>query len=186
MTDSEKSKLYPVLPTAPHDGSFERYNRVKSIYNELKIMRDKRNTTYKKYRRVSSGLYNTIFITSALGVAETAAAITTSLTGVGLPIGAILGGLAGLSALTTTALTAIAKRCDKKKLKHAKLHAILDTGVTVLDKKISNVLNDNIIDDKEFNEIVDEYEKIKQKLSVLDIEKVKAEVIKDFKSKLQL
>ena len=48
------SQLYPQIPNAPPEGGFERYNRVRDIRNELRVLREQRNVSYKKYWSIFS------------------------------------------------------------------------------------------------------------------------------------
>lgn len=178
-------KMYPTLPTAPHEGSLERYNRVKDIYNELQTMKTKRHNSYKKYGKATSILQNTTITLSSIAAAEATAGIVTSLTVIGIPIGLILGGVAGITGLTAAILTPIAKHCEKKKLKHAKLHTVLSTSLTVLDKKISKHLNDNVVDDQEFQDFLGEYEKVKEMIYANDINKLKDDVKKEITNSIK-
>lgn len=178
---SDTKKIYPTLtPTAPADFSLERYNRVKDIKNELSIMKDNRNSYYKKYSKATSALQKTTIALSSIAAIEGTAGIVTSLTVVGLPVGIVLTGIGGFTGLVAAVLTPITKHCQEKKLKHAKLHSILSTGLSVLDKKLSQALNNNIIDEKEFDDLIDEYDKIKLMLNSIDVEKIKAEAKKEF------
>ena len=177
--------MYPRLPTAPVEGGFERYNRVQEVYNELKIMKQNRYKYFKRYSKITSGLQTTSITLGALAAVEATAGIITSLTVVGLPIGLILAGLGGASGLLASILMPIAKNCEKKKLKHLKMYSILDTGVSMLDKKISTALNDNIIEDQEFYEIIEQYDKIKELLYVFNIEKLKSEVKNELLTKIK-
>lgn len=178
-------KIYPTLPSAPqHEGSLERYNRVKDIYNDLQTMKTQRNNSYKKYGKATSILQNTTIALSSIAAVEATASIATSITVIGIPIGLILGGIAGITGLTAAILTPIAKHCAKKKLKHAKLHTVLSTSLTVLDKKISRHLNDNVLDDQEYQDFLDEYEKVKDMIYANDLDKLKEAVKKDITKKL--
>jgi hypothetical protein len=177
-------KIYPKLPSAPPDGGFERYNRVRDIRNELQVLRDNRNRIYKKYGKALSALHNTTTALSSLAVVESTAGIATSLTVVGLPVGVVLTSLGAASGLMAAVLTPIAKHCGRKKVKHAKKHAILCTGISVLDKKISHVLDDNFINDAEFENIIDEYNNVMRQLEAFNIDKVKADAKAEAKEEL--
>lgn len=179
MTD-----IYPKLPSAPPDVGFERYNRVRDIRNELQTLRYNRNRYYKKYSKAVSGLHNTASVLSGLAVIQSTAGLATSLTVVGLPIGVVLTSFGVGSGLIAAVMTPIAKHCTKKKIKHAKKHAILSTGISMLDKRISHVLDDNFIDKKEFDDIVNEYNAILRQLETFDVEKVKEEAKAEAKEEL--
>ena len=69
-------------------------------------------------------------------------------------------------------------------MKHAKMYYILDTGLTVLNKRISTILNDHIITDNEYHDILEQYENIKQKLYQFDTSQLKEDVKKEILSKV--
>ena len=176
--------IYPNIATAPPDISFERYNKIKDIYNDLKLMKEKRKTIYKKYSKASSGLNTSIMVLSSFATAEATAGIITSLTVIGLPIGIILTGISGVTGLSALILTPISKYINKKKLKHGKLYSVLDTAMILLSKRISTALDDSIIEDKEFNEIIDEYANIKKKMYEFDYDKIKDEAKQEIKKNI--
>lgn len=180
-------KLYPELPTAPEEETsslFTKYNRVKNIYNEMKVMKEERHKCYKKYSKATSVLQNIIISLTSLSVIESGVGIATSLTIVGLPVGIVLTSLGIASGGCAAILTPISKHTQKKKLKHMRKEAILDTGLILLDKKIFKALNDRTISDEEFSAIVTEYEKIRNSLSTNNIGKIKAELRADLKKEL--
>lgn len=91
---------------------------------------------------MTSGILTSSIAWGGLATAEATAGVVTSLTVIGLPVGIISAGLGGVSGLIAGIL---ANHCEKKKLKHVKMYSIPDTGVPMLDKEISTVLNDNVI-----------------------------------------
>ena len=150
------------------DVNIERYNRAKSIREELRVMRDKRDGYYKKYSKASSRLHYTTMVISSMAVMQTTAGIATSATVVGIPVGIVVTSLGATMGLVATVLTPISKRCLRKKVKHAKKLAILSAGLSSLDEKISSVLDDNSIDESEFNSVVEEYKLILTRLKSVD------------------
>lgn len=180
-------KLYPVLPSAPNGDNQDaliRYNRVKQIYEELRLMKQNRKTTYTKYSKAASYLHNASITFGALAVAESGAGIATTLTIIGTPVGLVLTGLGALSGLTAAVLSPIIKQCERKKIKHAKIYSILNTGLTVLDKKISKILDDQEITDDEFNHVIDEYKNIKSMLYEFNVKKLEHDIKKEIGNKL--
>jgi hypothetical protein len=177
-------KLYPKIPSAPPDDGLERSNRVQAIRNELQVFKNDRWKYYKRYSKATAALQNLTIALGSFATAASTAGIATSLTVVGIPVGVVLTGLGAAAGLTAVIFTPIAKHCGKKKNKHSKKHSILSTGITMLDKKISRALDDSFIDDKEFDAIVDEYNRVLQLLENFNLEKVKTEVREEFANEL--
>jgi predicted component of type VI protein secretion system len=61
---------------------------------------------------------------------------------------------------------------------------IVETGLTTLDSKLSKILDDTIIDDSEFQQILSEYKKIKDLLYQTNIDLYKKDIQKDIAKKL--
>ena len=185
-------KLYPTLPSAPPESDGDQINsnlmrrdRINQIYNELKQYRDQRYKTYKKYSKAASILSNSTVVLNSLAVIESTAGVATSLTLVGTPVGIVLTGLGALAGLTAAILTPITKHCDKKKSKHSKMYYILDTGISVLSKKVSAAVDNHEITQSEFKYLLEEYEKIKQKLYEFNIDKLREDLKKEIVSRVK-
>ena len=163
--------------------SVERRERVRDIRAELRILKEDRHRLYKKYSKASTALQNVSVALGSLAAAQSTAGIVTSFTVVGLPVGVVLTSLGVASGVVAAVLTPITKHCVKKKMKHARKHSALVSGSCILDKKISKALDDNVLSDEEFREIVNEYERISKEDSF--IEKVKEQVREEIVRGLQ-
>ena len=184
-----EEKLYPTLATAPPyssttPGHYERYQRIAIIQAELNQLLEKRHIIYKKYSKASSFFNAATTTLASLATIETTAGIITSATVIGLPIGIILSGLGAGSGGLALLFIPLRKYCEKKKSKHLKKHAIINTGVNMIYLKVSKALNDDSISDEEFNNIIYEYEAIRKLLFDINIEELKKEIKKELTSKL--
>lgn len=188
-------ELYPKLPSAPdnphfsNDGTLNtilmRRRRINEIYKELNLLKEKRYNTYKKYSKAYSGLNNTAIALGTLATIESIAGITTSLTVIGLPVGIVLTSIGAFSGATSALLATMAKHYEKKRFKHMKIYNTIDTRITVLDKAISRIIDDNIITNEEYNSVLDGYTNIKNILiDKVDVNKLREELKKELKSKL--
>lgn len=151
-------------PPTPPDGGVQRYKRVKDMRTDISSLIVKRKEYCRKYGKAVSNLENVSTVFSSLAVIQSTTGVVTTFTVVGMPIGTVLTVLGAVSGLISLTLTPITKQYNKKKLKHDEKHTILRVGMSEIDRKLSRHLVDNFIDEDEFDEIVDEYNKIRQKL----------------------
>ena len=142
------------------DANQMRYNKIKEMRDNLTKLQVERKSIYKKYGKAASVLQNAAIGMAAVAAVQTTAGIATSFTVVGLPIGIILTGLGAATGLSSAILTPICKYLTKKKTKHARKCGVYNTGIATLDRKFSKALNDNMIGDEEFKQIVDDYNTI--------------------------
>jgi len=177
-------KLYPNLSRI--DGSAERYEASKEMRNDLEKRALERKTVYKKYSKASSVVQNTMISLASLAAAESVAGITTSLTVIGLPVGIVLTSLGVATGIISAILSPIAKHLTGKKVKHARKHTALNTGVTTLNTRMSRNYNDGIISEEEFKIFVDEYNAILDSLNSVRVDKdaIKKQVTKEIMNKL--
>lgn len=177
--------MYPNLSRI--DGSVERYTASKEMRDNLEKRALERKTVYKKYSKASSVLQNAMISLAAVATAESVAGITTSLTVIGLPVGIILTGLGVATGVFSAILSPIVKHLNGKKVKHARKRAVLTTGVTALNTRMSRNYNDGIISEEEFMIFTDEYNAILNDLNSVKVDKeaIKKEVAAEIMSKFK-
>ena len=120
----------------------------------------------KKYKRYYNILSNISVSTGALSFIISSSAISVSLTGVGIAIGASVG-VAGLICGIASVITASsAKKVSKKVIKHEKTLAICESKNSIKDR-ISKAMRDNKISDEEFSSILSEVDKYNELKSAI-------------------
>ena len=96
---------------------------ITSCYDELKRKKDKYYEIGQKYTKTLDHLIRINTISNSFSLTSGISGITTSLTGVGLPIGITLGSIAALCTISSSITTLIIKRYKKKLVKN---NTILD------------------------------------------------------------
>ena len=178
-------KIYPNLSRI--DGSAQRYAVSKEMRDSLEKRATERKKVYKRYSKACSILQNSMISLAALAAAESVAGITTSLILIGLPVGVILTGLGVATGVVSAILSPIVKHLNAKKVKHARKHATLTTGVTTLNTRMSRNYNDGIISEEEFRIFTEEYNAIMDDLNgqKVDKEAIKKEVAAELMNKFK-
>ena len=146
-------KVYPKLPAAPEDSSEQdKFNAsvVNSELEELIKLKDKFNTKYEKYIKVIERLMLLNAISSSLTIGSSISLIATAATIVGISVSADLGRVALAGSISAGLTTALVKKYPKKPNKVMKLYDIAISAIAVLETSISQSLNDEKIDLKEF------------------------------------
>ena len=146
-------KVYPKLPAAPEDSSEQdKFNAsvVNSELEELIKLKDKFNTKYEKYIKVIERLMLLNASSSSLTIGSSISLIATAATIVGISVSADLGRVALAGSISAGLTTALVKKYPKKPNKVMKLYDIAISAIAVLETSISQSLNDEKIDLKEF------------------------------------
>ena len=87
------------------------------------------------------------------------AGLATSLTGIGIPIGASLAGVASLFGISSTCLTVASTKLEAKVLKHENIFALVTEKGDTVSELVSKSLVDNSVSDAKFKIILRELEK---------------------------
>ena len=152
-----KSKIYPVLPTAPSDeGHNYRLQKINEIHKEIENEKKKRIHLSKKYHRafrIISFVDTTLQASRvALGVVgigflSTIAAAPVAIACEGVAIGAgflsIVGGQ-------------VNKKLALKAEKHEKVKVLADSKLYTISSHISKALIDSVVSDSEYELILSE------------------------------
>ena len=164
-------KIYPKLPTAPEDSSEQdKFNTatINSQLQELIKLKDKFNTKYQKYNNVLDRLMMVNAGSNGISIASGVTSVATLATFIGIPVSIPLAVCsltgAGIGGITV----ALIKRYQKKREKVAKLYDIVTSAIAVFETNISQALNDNKIDYKEFQVLSGVYYEALGKLTNTD------------------
>ena len=134
-----------------------------------------------------------------MSAALSSGAIATSLTGVGVIIGAPVAGIAAFAGFSSTSLAVISKKLERKVDKHSRLLSLATAKHDSINCCVSQALNDNSVSDKEFELVTREMQKYRQLKEALrskfvekpaasppqvDIEKIREQVRQELTKKL--
>ena len=139
-----------------------------------------------------------VHYSAAVTAALSSGAFATTLTGVGILVGAPVAGVAALTGLASTGLSVINKKLEKKIDKHTKIEALALAKHDSINSFVSQVLDDNRISDAEFEQITHEMQKYRQLKEVLrtnsvekqtdtqqpDLEMIKSQIREELLKKL--
>jgi len=153
----------------------------------------------KKYKKVRKVIHYSVVCLGAVTAVLSSGAFATSLTGVGIFIGAPVAALAALSGVASTGLSVINKKLERKVNKHSRIHALAVSKHDSINSSVSQAL-DNLVSDTEFKLITREMQKYHQLKETLrsnfapkknkqnsrqpDVEKIKKGIQDEFFKKL--
>jgi len=116
----------------------------------------------KKYKKARKAIHYSVVSLGAITAALSSGAVATSLTGVGIVIGAPVAGIAALSGAVSTGLSAVNKKLERKVNKHSRIHSLAIAKRDLINCSVSQTLNDNRVSDTEFQLITREMQKYRQ------------------------
>jgi len=116
----------------------------------------------KKYKKARKAIHYSVVSLGAITAALSSGAVATSLTGVGIVIGAPVAGIAALSGAVSTGLSAVNKKLERKVNKHSRIHSLAIAKRDSINCSVSQTLNDNRVSDTEFQLIAREMQKYRQ------------------------
>ena len=134
----------------------------------------------------------------AVTAALSSGAVATSLTVVGIFIGAPVAAIVALSGAASTGLSVVNKKFERKVNKHSRIHPLAIAKHDSINSSVSQALNDNRVSDTEFQLITREMQKYRQLKETLrsnfaqkqtnpiqpDIEKIRNQVREEYRKKL--
>jgi len=110
--------LYPVLASPAENFHLTEISRIeKEISDQVEHYR----LVLKKYKKARKAVHYSTVGLGAVSAALSSGAIAASLTGVGVIIGTPVAGFAAFSGFSSTSLTVLSKKLDRKVDKHSRL-----------------------------------------------------------------
>ncbi|KAJ7369420.1 hypothetical protein OS493_039113 [Desmophyllum pertusum] len=215
--ESETQILYPQLPSQPDNlrhstpvqqlGSTQLYPRLAENFRLTEISEIEKKIAdeaehyrlvLKKYKKARKVIHYSVVSLGAVSAALSSGAVATSLSGVGIVIGAPLAGIAALSGFASTGLSAINKKLERKSNKHTKIQALALAKHDSIKSFVSTALENNNVSDTEFKQITREMQKYREIKETLcsnftkkqtvsrppDLEKIKSQIRQEFRKKL--
>jgi len=153
----------------------------------------------KKYKKVRKVIHFSVVSLGALTAVLSSGAFATSLTGVGIVIGAPVAAVAALSGGAFTGLSVINKKLERKVNKNSRIHALAVSKHDSINSSVPQALDNNLVSDTEFKLITREMQKYRQLKETLrsnfaqknkqnsrqpDVEKIKKGIQEEFFKKL--
>ena len=124
-----ETQLYPNLPKTTNAENF-RLTEISKIEKEISDEVEHYRIVLKKYKKVRKAIHYSVVSLGALTAVLSSGAFATSLTGVGIVIGAPVAAVAALSGGASTGLSVINKKLERKFNKHSRIHALAVSNMT--------------------------------------------------------
>ena len=153
----QHAHLYPVLN--PEQESFRlnkideidkqsfRLNKIAEIDRQFADEALHYHHVAKKYKRAQTVAHGSAISLGSFCAMLSSAGLATSLTGIGIPIGASLAGVASLCGISSASLTAASKKLEAKVLKHENIFALATAKRDTVSELVSKSLVDNSVSD---------------------------------------
>ena len=157
-------ELYPELPGADN----LRLNQITEIGKKNFNEADHYRTVAKKYKKAQTAMHYTAVGLGSVAAALSVSGVATSLSGLGVIIGAPLGGIAALLGAASAALVETSKNLGHKVTKHEIVYSLAISKRGSIQALVSKAWNDNRITDREFQLVNSEFEqyfKLKESIS---------------------
>ena len=151
----QSTQLYPNIPATTNAENF-RLTEISKIEKEIAGEVEHYRLVLKKYKNVRKVIHYSVVCLGAATGALSSGAVATSITGIGVLVGAPVAEIASLSGAASTGLSVINKKLERKVNKHTKIRAL------ALAKLVSQALDDNKVSDNEFKLIAREMQKYRQ------------------------
>jgi len=124
-----KRRSYPSLPETTNAENF-RLTEISRIEKEISAEVEHYRLVLKKYKKARKALHYSLVGLGAVTAALSSGAVATSLTGVGIVVGAPVVGIAALSVAVSTGLSVVNKKLERKVNKHSKTILWLSGNMT--------------------------------------------------------
>lgn len=175
-----------------------RLTEISKIEKEIADEAEHYRLVLKKYRKARKAIHYSVVSLGALSAILSSGAVATSLSGVGIVIGAPVAGIAALTGFVSTGLSAINKKLERKVDKHMKIQALALAKHDTIKSYVSTALENNNVSDTEFKQITRELQKYREIKETLrsnftkkqtdsrqpDLEKIKNQIRQEFRKKL--
>ena len=139
-----ETQLYPNLPETTNAENF-RLTEISKIEKEISDEVEHYRIVLKKYKKVRKVIHYFVVSLGALTAVLSSGAFATSLTGVGIVIGAPVAAVAALSGGTSTGLSVINKKLERKVNKHSRIHALAVSKHDSINSSVSQALDNNLV-----------------------------------------
>ena len=159
----EETKIYPDLnPSAPQEPQAYRIKKLTEIEAFFLGEIEERRRQVKKKKRFNTiiGIVDTSLITSSAITGGTS--IPAFANGVGLPIGAALGGFSVVLSLSTIAIRKYSRSLTVKQGKHDAIKLLAQSKLDSITDIISQAMQGGDISPTEFHKVLQEVEKYRK------------------------
>ena len=185
------NQLYPNIPATTNAENF-RLTEISKIEKEIAGEVEHYRLVLKKYKKGRKVIHYSVVCLGAATAALSSGAVVTSITGIGVLVGATVAAIPALSGAASTGLSVINKQLERKVNKHSKIHALAVSKHDSINSSVSQAL------DNEFKFIAREMQKYRQLKESLrsnfaqkqtnsrhpDLEKIKNDIRQEFRKKL--
>ena len=160
--DNERKIYLDLNPTAPQEPQTYRLKKLTEIealfLDEIEVRR--REVKKKKRLNTTIGIVDTDLITSAVIAGE--ASITAFASGVGLPVGAALGGIGVVLSLLTVVTRKFSRNQTVNQGKHDAIILLAQSKLDSIADITSQAMQDGDISPTEFHKVLQEREKYRK------------------------
>ena len=161
LPPSAPPDIYPSLPEITNAENFP-LTEISRIEKEISAEVEHYRLVLKKYKKARKVLHYSLVGLGAFTAVLSSGAVATSLTGVGIVVGAPVAGIAALSGAVSTGLSVVNKKLERKVNKHSRIHSLAIAKHDSINLAVSQALNDNRVSDTEFQLITREMQKYRQ------------------------
>lgn len=162
-----ETRIYPQLPQqfyhsssdfAPNENTSHnfRLENVTKIQKEILDEVEHYRVVSKKYKKAGKIVHYTVFCLGGVTTAISSVAVGTSVTGIGVVVGAPLASVAAVCGVASSGLMFLSKKFEKKINKHESIHALAVAKHSSIQNYVSEALNNNAVSDAEFKKITGE------------------------------
>ena len=186
--------LYPSLNVGDY-----RLRKISDCQKELENEISHYKQISKKYKRAKTIINAFAATTGVLTAVLSSASFASFFTGIGVPIGATIAGIAALLGTASTAASARSGRLNTKVVKHEKTISFAESKHLSVSRLVSKAMTDGEVSDVEFNLIlreIDNYNSLKSQLrrkvkienisSGVDVEALKKEIKNEYQKKTRI
>ena len=162
MTEPSAPKLYPDLQennVNTINVHVFRLQKINEVQKEIRIEKNNREKTYKKYKKVIKTFSYTETITELVGVAAGSVGIAALVGGVTTPIGLLLEGIAIVCGGGTLITKYVNSKLRSKVKKHEDIRILAESKLNTINDIISCAIEDGNIDEEEFKLVLNEQKK---------------------------
>jgi len=154
-------RIYPNLPETTNAENI-RLTEISKIEKEISVEVEHYRLVLKKYKKARKAIHYSVVGLGAVTAALSSGAVATSLTGVGIVIGAPVAAIDALSGAVSTGLSVFNKKLERKVTKPLRIHSLAIAKHDSINSSVSQALNDNRVSDTEFQLITCEMQKYRQ------------------------